>query len=104
MTYSGIDNGFYEFDFDKEVCNNSLSNGEFQICLITGNVSGTHNGERFEDKFGAGDKNSATNNKHFRTILKIKTPVNPSEGSGAKITNLFFKMKTGASSDDPIVV
>jgi len=101
MTYSGIDNGFYKYDFDAEECADALGNGEFQIRLIAGNISGSHIGETHANRFGAGDNNSGTNTKHYRTILKFKTPVNPSEGSGAKITNLFFKVKTGAGGDDP---
>ena len=85
MTYSAIDNGFYKYDFDAEECADSLGNGEFQITLISGNISGTHNGATLANKFGAGDNDSGTNTKHYRTILKFKTPTNPSAPAATRI-------------------
>mgnify|MGYP003659606059 CR=1 FL=1 len=60
-TYSGLDNGFYKYDFDAEECADSLGNGEFQITLIAGNISGTHDGLTIANKFGVVDNNAGAN-------------------------------------------
>tara|TARA_R100000808_G_scaffold2414_1_gene9642 strand:+ start:1326 stop:4733 length:3408 start_codon:yes stop_codon:yes gene_type:complete len=88
-------NGFYTYDFDRDVTLAAITQGTFQTMMISGNIGSTADTTNVASVWGAGIMGSESTRKHTRTILRLHMPDKPSENGDFKITEFWFYVKTG---------